>query len=254
MKVALCFFGQPRFLNNPYSYISHKIWILDKYETDIYIHSWINKDNKECEYSDWVINRQKLQNIKYETFTEYNGIENDIIKKYKPKKYIFEKSKDLKFSVYDWEKLKEKEKKYYEIWNGDFHLSKNNEKNILSQLYSIDKVLNLLDTDYDWVILSRFDNYIINLENLYNLNNNYLYIKDYHPNNFNDVLMFGGMKFVEPFKLYDKVSELVDDIEVFTPEQFKKVSFYKKYEKEKLKRYQFQVSIIRSNNGEIFQY
>lgn len=254
MKIALCFFGQPIFLNNPYTYLYHKFWILDKYNTDIYIHTWIDGEEKECKYSDWVLYQQKLRNEKYETPKEYKGIENDIIKKYKPKKYIFEKSKNFKLTDYDWERLKEKEKKYYEEWNGDFYLSKNNENNILSQLYSIDKVLNLLESDYEWVILSRFDNHIIDFPNLYNLNNNFLYIKDYHPNNFNDVLMFGGMKFVEPFKLYNKISELINDIDVFTPEQFKMVSFYKNFKKEKIKRYPIKVSIIRSENGKKNQY
>lgn len=62
------------------------------------------------------------------------------------------------------------------------------------------------------------------------------------------------MKFVEPFKLYNKISELINDIDVFTPEQFKMVSFYKNFKKEKIKRYPIKVSIIRSENGKKNQY
>lgn len=42
MKVALCFYGQPRWIENPYSWFSHKYWIIDRYKADIFAHTMDN--------------------------------------------------------------------------------------------------------------------------------------------------------------------------------------------------------------------
>ena len=163
MKVALCFFGQPRHLNNPYTFLSHKYWIIDRYNADVFCHSWISGGEKKLEYSDWV-------DKKYHNSIELKNSSDIILNKYKPKKYLFESPKF--FSLDDDSKniLKEKEKKYLEDWKGEFNWTKNNENNTLSQLYSISKSISLLqDEKYDWIILSRYDNYIYDFPNLYTL-------------------------------------------------------------------------------------
>ena len=40
MKVALLFFGQARFIDSPLSYNSIKEHLLDKYDVDIFAHTW----------------------------------------------------------------------------------------------------------------------------------------------------------------------------------------------------------------------
>ena len=40
MKVALLFFGQPRFLENSLPFESHKDHIINKYDTDVFCHTW----------------------------------------------------------------------------------------------------------------------------------------------------------------------------------------------------------------------
>lgn len=234
MKVALCFFGQPRLLNNPYSYLSHKYWILDRYDTDIFVHTWISSENKEFDYADQVKIKSK----------EINGSDKIILNKYKPKKYIFEPPIKFELSHQSKEVIKSKKEEQKIKWGkySDFNFTKNNENNHLSQLYSMSKSIELIDKQYDWVILSRFDNYIISFPNLFNLDNNELYLdnKYYDPNsdvnNFSDVIMIGGLEQVKSLNLYDNIDNLIKHIEIFQPEEFKRVAYYQKY-KDKIKHY-----------------
>jgi hypothetical protein len=52
MKIAILFKGQPRFLYNNIALNSHKKTILDKYDTDIFMHVWWEK-NAILETSSW---------------------------------------------------------------------------------------------------------------------------------------------------------------------------------------------------------
>ena len=267
MKIALCFFGQPRFLNNPYTYLSHKFWILDKYNTDIYIHTWIDGEEKECKYSDWVLYQQSLRNEKYETPKEYKGIENDIIKKYKPKKYIFENSKHFSLDEKSRNIIKEIEKDFISKYGNElkFNYSENNENNVLSQLYSMSKSISLIDSEYDWIILSRYDNYIWDFPNLYQLDKNNLYLNNTYLYNFQDVLMFGGQKHIEILNCFDSIPELCKKIDYFTPEEFKKCAYRNIYQPDpndgylylyqigKEKRISIGVGIVRTNTLENLQ-
>ena len=61
MKVALCIFGQPRFLDNPHPFISHKKYILDKYDVDCYCHLWWKSGIKEFDANPWAFKSQKCK-------------------------------------------------------------------------------------------------------------------------------------------------------------------------------------------------
>lgn len=255
MKVALCFYGQPRYINNPYVWLSHKYWIIDKYNTDVYVHSWISGSEKEFEFSDWVQNKQNI--------TEDINSSNIILNKYKPKKYIFESPKEFSLDEQSKNLLKQKEKEYCSRINGSFLWSDLNENNCLSHLYSISKVLNLCEKDYDWIILTRFDNYIKNFPNLYNLDNNGLYLDNQFLYNFSDVLVFGGYQHVITLDCYNGITELCNDIRYFSPEEFKRVAYQKVFgtlgtgDYEYIygieKRIRIDVSIVRSNTLEDMQ-
>jgi hypothetical protein len=264
MKIALCFYGQPRLLNNPYVYISHKYWILDRYNTDIFIHSWIDNEEKEFNYADQVKIKSK----------EIKNSDQIILNRYKPKKYIFEKSKVFKLDENQEKILKYKESEQKTRWSAGsyFNLTENNVNNHLSQLYSLSQSIKLIDDDYDWVILSRFDNYIINIPDLCSLNNDDLYLDNKYydvtcdVNNFTDVLMIGGLEQIKSFNIFDKLNELIYDIEAFQPEEFKRVAYYKKY-KHKIKEYspnlklpiklekriKIRVGVVRTNSLENLQ-
>jgi len=53
MKVALAFFGQPRFVDNPEIIKTYKEVILDRYDTDVFGHMWWEEDAEEYDYSSW---------------------------------------------------------------------------------------------------------------------------------------------------------------------------------------------------------
>jgi hypothetical protein len=208
MKVALCIFGQPRVINNPYTFQSHKNWIIDKYNADVFTHSWISGKETPFNYSDWV----KSEFVDY----EHKDTVNIILENYKPKKYKFELP--ITFSLP--KKIREKVShlNYY---------SSNNENNTLSHLYSLSNSINLIDSTYDWVIISRYDNYIKSFPELKDLNPNNLYITTDYGNHFPDHMIFGGQNQINTLNCYDNISELCSNISLFTPESFKRAAFYK---------------------------
>ena len=55
MKVALCFYGQPRFIDNKIGYESHNEHIISKVDTDIYTHFWFDREQTTFNTSDWAL-------------------------------------------------------------------------------------------------------------------------------------------------------------------------------------------------------
>ena len=53
MKVALSFFGQPRYVRNKHIFNSYKHFFLDRYDTDVFCHMWWEEDG-EYDISSWV--------------------------------------------------------------------------------------------------------------------------------------------------------------------------------------------------------
>lgn len=257
MKVAICIFGQPRWINNPYVLLSHKYWIIDRYKADVFIHSWISGEEKKFDYADQVEEYKKTKEVK--------NVADIIIKKYNPKKYIFEKPKDFSLDEKSRTILKKREQEYYEKVNGYFNHTLTNENNHLSQLYSMSKSISLLNDDYDWIILSRFDNYIYNFPNLFILEKNNLYLNDTYSYNFADVLIFGGQKQIETLNCFDLIPELCNKILYFTPEEFKRTAYQRiynldppqigeyLYEIGQEKRIPIGVGVVRSNTLENLQ-
>ena len=53
MKVAVAFFGQPRYVGNPQIINTYKQVLLDKYDCDVFGHMWWQEDGGEFDYSSW---------------------------------------------------------------------------------------------------------------------------------------------------------------------------------------------------------
>jgi len=259
MRVALCFYGQPRYIENTYTWLSHKYHIIDKYNADVFAHTWINNKEEKFIVSDWVDkNSIDIENL---------NASNIILKRYKPKKYIFEESKTFELNDITREVIKEKEISYELNYEGDFHYSLNNENNLLSHLYSISKVIELLKDEkkYDFVILSRYDNYIKSIPNLYQLDNSKLYLDNNSPFTFSDILMIGGQENIEAFNCINNICELCKNILYFTPDEFKRIAYQKKFNNFVPKpdvynyihgeeiRIPFDVSIVKTNTLEKLQ-
>lgn len=126
MKIAICISGQAR--NFKQSYESLKTHLLDKYDCDIYFHTWksINFESTNFGFGN---------NIYSLTDNDYK----DLIQLYKPKNYIIEKP-----IVFDASEYK------CPIWRQPLN-------NTLSMFHSIYKSIQLIEETYDYVIRTRFD-------------------------------------------------------------------------------------------------
>jgi len=54
MNIALCFYGQPRFIDNPLGHSSHKKHIYSQGNVDVYTHYWFSPIHTTFKASDWV--------------------------------------------------------------------------------------------------------------------------------------------------------------------------------------------------------
>lgn len=177
MKVALLFFGQLRFVNNPYTEDSHKQAIINRYDTDIFAHTWWSE--KESEYSASV-----------HVPGEKPKVDPDALNKFKAKyKLTALKTEESKFFEKEAAELLEKSKNHNwpEIYTPGWFLREKAFNNLLSHLYSIEQVGRLLDkhiqetkTKYDFVILSRPDLCIWEYPLLDKIQKGYFYLSNHH--------------------------------------------------------------------------
>jgi len=126
MKIAICVSGQAR--NFKQSYESLKTHLLDKYDCDVYFHTWKSINFESTNFG--------FGNTRYSlTDNDYK----DLIQLYKPKNYIIEKP-----IVFDASEYK------CPIWRQPLN-------NTLSMFYSIYKSTQLIEETYDYIIRTRFD-------------------------------------------------------------------------------------------------
>ena len=126
MKIAICISGQAR--NFKQSYFSLKEYFLDKYNYNIYFHTWKVTNFESTNFG--------FGNTKYFlTNDDYN----DLIQLYNPKDYIIEKPIIFDASGYK-----------CPIWRQPLNYT-------LSMFYSIYKSIQLVEGDYDYIIRTRFD-------------------------------------------------------------------------------------------------
>ena len=199
MKVALVFFGQPRFIHNQNPYKSNKEFILDRYETDVYCHAWFSEKDSEYDYSCW--STLKECPIEKDSIDVINDL-------YKPKKLKVEEPRKFSFSEETLSELDRISKKI----NKSHIFTKDTYSNVLSQAYSIESALNLIDDpdQYDFIILSRYDNQIFDLPDLKSLENQHMYTSNIH-NRFPDMLVFFGPHLKDSMCYYSDIDDLVKD-------------------------------------------
>jgi hypothetical protein len=126
MKIAICISGQPR--NFKQSYKSLKTYFLDKYDCDIYFHTWKTPNFESTNFGGG--------NYQYQlNESDYN----ELIELYQPKHFILEQPITFDASNYQ-----------CPIWRQPLN-------NTLSMFYSIYKSFQLIEGNYDYVIRTRFD-------------------------------------------------------------------------------------------------
>lgn len=190
MKVALCFSGMPRFWKETYN--NFKKYIVDRYDTDVYIHSW---ETNEYSYG------KHIHSYHNDFFDK-----NDMLEKYYPKKYLFENPESLSI---------------------DYSYTEPNMlpisiKNVQSMYYSIKKCNDLIEDVYDVVIRARFDLMIkceidiirYDLTKINTVRMNHFGIFPYS----SDIFFFSDMKNMKSIcNLYDDIQIICDSV-VYNPE------------------------------------
>lgn len=209
MKIALCFYGQPRYIDNPLSYQTHKDHIYSQGTVDVYTHYWFNSSLTTYKTSDW--------SQKYENYV-HSETPKIITELYNPKKYLEEKPKE----DFDYNNFEQNVTHFS-------YYSSNNMKNLQSHLYSFEKCLNLVkesNTDYDFVIMSRFDNKIVTMPDLKTQPKEKVLLNNFVGNGcFPDVIVAFDYKLIDYFKPYTQFLEVTKHVSLFTAEEYKKHSF-----------------------------
>jgi len=145
MKVAVGFYGQPRFVNVAAVVNSIKSKILDRFDCDVFAHLWYDPNAVSYDAGSW--SNLGKDPVLYDAPAIFQRL-------YNPVKMIIEKPRRFKFY---WEK--EYLDKYFTGKNP--HWNADNYSNVLSQFYSIEQVYKLIyyhpEENYDFLVLIRTD-------------------------------------------------------------------------------------------------
>ena len=241
MKICLIMHGQPRFLENQLTWQSHKREILDKYDTDVVCHTWFSK-GKFLETSSWSgIPTTEINDNSIELIKEYY---NPLFLSYDEPRHFFLDQHLEKTLLHQF--------KRYKHWN------KKNISNSLSSLCSIEKAIDIamkLDlNNYDFIILSRYDNLIYKIPDLNLLQKDKFYISDHH-DKFPDLFFIFSPKFTMAFKAFSKAEKLIKkNINLIYPESslnesLKMLNFYSHFSQSEIIYTPFPVRVVRSESG-----
>lgn len=187
MKIALCLFGQPRNAENLKVFESHKQWILDKYDTDVYCHTWF-KPNCVFEPSTW----NNLPRM-----TPADDILDILQTSYKPVRFEHEDPKEFEFDSHILTSPAFTKFPHFNIFR--------NRSNFLSHFYSIQRVAKMVEESsvkYDFVIIARYDLVVLEFPDLRTLDPSFFYCMDHHPR-FPDLFFIFHPKFLPTQRLYD---------------------------------------------------
>lgn len=239
MKIALAFFGQPRFVDNEEVISTYKEAILNKYDTDVFAHMWWKETNGEYEYSSWSkIDKCPISKEAPNIFTE--NYSPTILKIEEPKQFV------LPVNV----------KKFVDetfVNNGNPHWTDKNFSNIMSQMYSIKSVADVVDsyikktnTNYDFIVLARYDAVLIDFPNLETCDNTKFYLPGHHPR-FPDTIQFFGTRYLTwALNVFDDIGDIYKGIWEPSPEAFKMLSFLKWFDISDLSPYPMDARCIRN--------
>jgi hypothetical protein len=238
MKLAFIYFGQPRFINNPYCYETQKQRIMSQGDYDVFAHLWEPTDDG-YDFSTW----SGLSNVK-----SSNEDINTFVSKWQPKSLLTEENQEFanpdicqKFN----EILPGGEKRFY-----NFNLC-------LSQLYSLEKGIELFEKHvkdsgaiYDFVIFMRTDLCVWDFPNLTQLEKGFFYFSSiFDFNHFADLCYITDPKYVSGLKAYSFVTDKHIDIKKYinfgNAESIKKGSFLYRFSTDNLKQIPIPVRVVR---------
>ena len=206
IKIALCFYGQPRYVNNvdvPKSYA--KFFNRSDYKVESFGHCWYSK-NAVYSSSSWTQN--------HEDYTADDNTVNALYNYYNFTRLLVERPKTFRFND---ESFRER----YRQVKHHINYNEQRENNTLSQLYSIETVSKLVPDTFDYYVLCRYDTVLTGIPDFNLLDPNLLYLPDCGI--FSDIVIIFSKKYLQWSRNYYTLSqEKLFDIEGFMPEEFKK--------------------------------
>jgi hypothetical protein len=216
-KIAICIYGQARSYQDGFKVYQNIINNNSEYDFDFFYHTWFDENQDLYEV-----------NLHREISIEERKIDKNLIENlnniYYPKSFSYDKP--IQFDLTEWnnllifksyENLKEKSVVYN---------VKKTYKNNMSQIYSRNRLANLFktyvdetNTNYDFVITSRFD-IKTNINIKFNeLNNTYIYTNNaYYPRRIicDVTIIMSPKKYVNIFN-FDKIwNNIINSIELKT--------------------------------------
>jgi hypothetical protein len=158
MKIAVCFSGQLRFVNEYSKYILEHL--IKLYDADIYAHLWYDESmlGKPFHHEHSDLYKEKVE---------------DFIHIYNPKKIITEKQIDFDLSQFN---MVSRE---YELLHFSIETIKESIHRQISQWYSVKKTYELIENphQYDFIIRLRTDSYLTKPIDLNLLRKDILYVQ-----------------------------------------------------------------------------
>jgi hypothetical protein len=198
MKVALCLACQPRFVEQAYHSIKENL--MDGYDVDVFIHTWIDEQNPY----------QFRHDGRWNSIQQDPNIKDKILELYKPKKYLFESPKLFKPSIINGISSVDYFRPLWEARCNHFNNDKGAEyfiSMIHSMWYSI--MMSNLQKEiyakengivYDWVVRTRFDVTYKHKLHYENLDPNILYAaSQVHPDHIHDFFAVGNTKNINAY-------------------------------------------------------
>lgn len=220
MKIALSFYGQPRFLENPHIHESYRHYFLEKYDVDVFGHMWW-KENGKYDVSNWTgIDECPIHPESVDI----------ICSLYNPKELRVDEPEKFKHSSKTLKYIDDKFTGKLPSWNHT------NYSNILSHLYSIQTSSNIVkkyaedyNIKYDFIIMARYDTILYRVPDLTKCNTEKLHLPHHHPR-FPDVIIFYPMKHLNwSTNVYNDVDSVYENVFSPGPEGFKYFSFIKRF-------------------------
>lgn len=191
MKVALLLYGQPRGIDKEDVWLSHKRFILDKYDTDVYAHMWFDSDATQFEMSSHATNM---------TATVIPNSDTIIRERYAPIEMKVESPRQFQCEAY-----------IGAFETGGKYKCSSNFPNYISQLYSVEEVAKLCiqsNIKYDMIVVARYDTVIDEFPELDELNPNFFYHMNHHPK-FPDIFFLFSHKFLESQLVFTGLEERI---------------------------------------------
>lgn len=246
MKIALIYFGQPRWINNPHCLETQQRNIFSQGDVDVFAHLWAYKA-EDYSSSSW------------SNMPSCPSTPNDIstfIKNYNPVSYKTEidpgfSSPEILYAI----NHRTPETAAYGgiVTERNFNIC-------LSHLYSLEKAIEVFEyyveqhkVEYDFVIFMRTDLCIWEFPKLNELQKGYFYFSSlFHSDHFADLCYITDQRFVCGLKAYsyltDPSQEIVKNLTMGNAEQIKRLTFLKQFNKEVLRQVPIPVRVVRGPN------